>query len=250
MGSYKKQYEIYYSSLRNKKNIGERNGNTARINNGFKKNNNNYINKFFRQCFAAAILLGIILIIKNIPLKETKEVYTLSKDVVNDNLTFTKCVMSINIPKLNNYKERTLDFIDKCKSDITGKKTLKEIIKNNFDIPVCGKFESLNNKSETGIIINTEKNKEIVASYKGTVIDISNINKKKYITIDHGNGIESYYGCLSSTNVKEGDKVNKGEIIGRAGTIKDSDGIIYKIIYLGMEKDPTELINFDGLKSI
>ena len=74
MGSYKKQYEIYYSSLRNKKNIGERNGNTARINNGFKKNNNNYINKFFRQCFAAVILLGIILIIKNIPLKETKEV--------------------------------------------------------------------------------------------------------------------------------------------------------------------------------
>ena len=82
MGSYKKQYEIYYYSLRNKKNIGERNGNTARINNGFKKNNNNYINKFFRQCFAAVILLGIILIIKNIPLKETKRTYHFQMKVV------------------------------------------------------------------------------------------------------------------------------------------------------------------------
>lgn len=250
MGSYKKQYEIYYSSLRNKKNIGEGKGNATRVNNGFKNDNNKFINKFFRQCLATGILLGMILIIKNIPLKETREIYTLSKDVVNDNLTFTKCVMSINIPKLNNYKEKTLDFIDKCKSDITGKKTLKEIIKNNFDIPVCGKYETLSNKSETGIIINTEKNKEIASSYKGTVIDVSNINKKKYITIDHGNGIESYYGCLSSTNVKEGQKVNKGEIIGRAGTIKNSDGIIYKIIYLGMEKNPIELMNFDGLKSV
>lgn len=250
MGSYKKQYEIYYSSLRNKKSVPERERDTLNRKNNQKNDNNKYLNKFLRQCCAAGVLLGMVLIIKNIPLQETKEVYTISRDVVDDNLILTKCVMAINIPKLDNYKEKTLDFIDKCKSDVTGKKTLKEVIRNNFIIPVSGKYKSLNKENEAGIIIKTDKNKDVLASYRGTVIDINCINKEKYITIDHGNGVESYYGCLSSTNVKEGDKIKKGQIIGKAGTVDKEDGVIYKIIYLGMEKDPTELINFDGLQSI
>lgn len=250
MGSYKKQYEIYYSSLRNKKSSPEKERNTISKKSNPNGDNNKYLNKFLRQCCAAGILLGMVLIIKNIPLQETKEVYTISRDVVDENLILTKCVMAINIPKLNNYKEKTLDFIDKCKSDVTGKKTLKELIRSKFIIPVNGKYEDLKKENESGVIINTDKNKEVAASYSGTIIDISNLKGEKYITIDHGNGIETYYGCLSSTEIKEGDKVKKGQIIGKAGTVDNIDGIVYKIIYLGMEKNPTELISFDGLQSI
>ena len=38
-----------------------------------------------------------------------------------------------------------------------------------------------------------------------------------YIEIDHGNGISSFYGHLSSFNVKVGDKITLGQIIGKSG---------------------------------
>lgn len=38
-----------------------------------------------------------------------------------------------------------------------------------------------------------------------------------YIEIDHGNGVTSFYGHLSSFNVKVGDKVIQGQIIAKSG---------------------------------
>ena len=38
-----------------------------------------------------------------------------------------------------------------------------------------------------------------------------------YIEIDHGNGVHSFYGHLSSFNVKIGDKITQGKIIGQSG---------------------------------
>jgi len=37
------------------------------------------------------------------------------------------------------------------------------------------------------------------------------------ILIDHGEGVESLYGHLSSTRVREGQRVRAGQVIGRQG---------------------------------
>ena len=39
----------------------------------------------------------------------------------------------------------------------------------------------------------------------------------KYIEIDHGNGLHSFYGHLNSYNVNSGDYVKQGQIIALSG---------------------------------
>lgn len=40
----------------------------------------------------------------------------------------------------------------------------------------------------------------------------------RYLIVDHGNGFKTLYGHLANFEVKSGEKVNRGEIIGRVGT--------------------------------
>ena len=46
----------------------------------------------------------------------------------------------------------------------------------------------------------------------------------EYIAIDHGNGVRSYYCHLSSRNVKVGDTVKQGQVIGKSGSTGNSTG--------------------------
>ena len=47
---------------------------------------------------------------------------------------------------------------------------------------------------------------------------------RRYVTIMHANGYESRYGHLSKQTVKEGDKIAKGQEIGRIGSTGQSTG--------------------------
>jgi len=46
----------------------------------------------------------------------------------------------------------------------------------------------------------------------------------KYIVIDHGNGYETVYGHLSEINVRQGQKVNRWDPIGKVGMTGRADG--------------------------
>jgi murein DD-endopeptidase MepM/ murein hydrolase activator NlpD len=52
--------------------------------------------------------------------------------------------------------------------------------------------------------------KVVVAAYDGRM--------GKFIRIDHGYGIETTYGHLSKIHVKYGDRVHRGDLIGRVGS--------------------------------
>ena len=52
--------------------------------------------------------------------------------------------------------------------------------------------------------------KIVVAAYDGRM--------GKFIRIDHGYGIETTYGHLSKINVKYGDKVHRGDLVGHVGS--------------------------------
>lgn len=62
----------------------------------------------------------------------------------------------------------------------------------------------------------------------------------KYIIIDHGSGYETQYRHLSRIDVKEGQSVKRGDIIGLTGNtgLSLSPHLHYEIKYKGMRVDP------------
>lgn len=70
-------------------------------------------------------------------------------------------------------------------------------------------------------------NTDIMSAGDGTVRATGNMGRYgygKWVTIDHGNGLTSLYGHLSSISVSKGASVDRGDKIGRQGTTGFSTG--------------------------
>ena len=68
-----------------------------------------------------------------------------------------------------------------------------------------------------------------------------------YVAIDHGNGFVTYYGHMSKTAVKAGDKVNKGDLIGWSGETGRVTGphVHYEFRYNGTRVNPADYLPKD-----
>ena len=221
MGKYSREYKDYY------KRIGKDRDKISKINK--RQDKRYYVKKFIYQVVGAVVLLGLLFILKNIPLKEGNDIYVFSKNTLNNDIN------------IKNYKERILDKIDEIKKIVLGEETLKEKIKNEYIMPISGDYNSTNN----AVIINPKEGcSEILASYRGGVDILDEDDNGKYIIINHKNGIQTYYGYIKETNVKVGQIVDKGRVIGRCS----NKGVYFQIVYMGIEKNPLELINLDNEK--
>ena len=59
---------------------------------------------------------------------------------------------------------------------------------------------------------------DVVSILEGTVINVKDDNLKgKTIEIEHNNGLISVYQSLSEVDVKKGDIINSGQVIGKSG---------------------------------
>lgn len=256
MGNYRAQYEKYYGSVKGKAS-GSKNKVQGYVSNGKDKREGNQqlagrlIKKIMWQLVGALVLVLLLLVIKMIPLEGTKEAYIVSKKMMDQDFNINETVMAINIEGTEEYKEQALDYIDEIKSLVIGEKTLKEKIKEDYVVPTLGKVKMLDD-ANMGIAILTDGDKDIAAAFDGTVREVKEEVDGKHLIVDHGNGIETYYGLLSSINVKEGDKISKGENLGKSGVIDSSNtkGVVFKIIYMGLEKDPNELMDLSSLQKI
>lgn len=223
MGKYSREYKDYY------KRIGKDRDKISKINK--RQDKRYYVKKFIYQVVGAVVLLGLLFILKNIPLKEGNDIYVFSKNTLNNDIN------------IKNYKERILDKIDEIKKIVSGEETLKEKIKNEYIMPISGDYKSTNN----AVIINPKEGcSEILASYRGVVDILDEDDNGKYIIINHKNGIQTYYGYIKEANVKVGQIVDKGRVIGRCS----NKGVYFQIVYMGIEKNPLELINLDNEKKL
>jgi len=74
----------------------------------------------------------------------------------------------------------------------------------------------------------------------------------RLVIVRHYNGLETFYAHLSRIIVKPGQKVNAGEILGRAGNSGHSNGthLHYEMRYKGIPLNPAHLISFTENKLI
>lgn len=260
MGEYKSLYEKYYSGMRNKSpgrvpgrsnslyGYSSRGGGPSR-NRG--KTGKSLANMFIYQLLGAFILLAGMLVLKYLPIEGANEAYTMSREAVEKNISMEEVKAVLNINSLEGYREGLLDWIDEVKSNFTGEKTIKEVLKEEFLCPLQGEYTNLTGEN-IGVIISVKEEKEVIASYEGTVKEVKEDESGVHILIDNGNGIETYYGLLSTTLVSDGDKIKKGDIIGKSGVVDSSNnnGIIFKLMYMGQEKNPLEYMDFSTSENI
>jgi biotin carboxyl carrier protein len=92
-----------------------------------------------------------------------------------------------------------------------------------------------------GIDIGSASGTPIEAPAAGTVIAAGSFGGYgKHVTLDHGNGVRSRYGHLSGIDVKTGDHVEKGQVIGIVGSTVRSTGphLHYELRVNGKPVDP------------
>lgn len=257
MGSYREQYEKYYGNVRREGGAAQyrRAGYSyepSTLKKSDKRNNfaNKLVRKFIWQLSGAAILLSAAAAITYIPVEGSiVQLNSEVKSIINEDVDVTSLIMYIDIPEGEGYKEKALDYIDEAKASISGKKTLKEVIKEDYIKPVSGKIKYINGDSK-GIAISAEADENVVSVYGGTVEEVRDEDDNKCIVINHGNGTETYYGALSKIDVEVGSIVEKGDVIGKCGAIDSTNrrGVIFKFIYLGSEKDPSDIMNLSSLE--
>ncbi|PYG88178.1 murein DD-endopeptidase MepM/ murein hydrolase activator NlpD [Ruminiclostridium sufflavum DSM 19573] len=96
-------------------------------------------------------------------------------------------------------------------------------------------------KFHTGVDINAPSGASIVAANSGKVILAGwNGGYGNCIIIDHGDGIATLYGHQSKLLVSVGDKVSKGDVIGKVGSTGLSTGphLHFEVRVNGQTKDP------------
>jgi murein DD-endopeptidase MepM/ murein hydrolase activator NlpD len=83
----------------------------------------------------------------------------------------------------------------------------------------------------------------IVAANAGTVLNASWLGiYGNCVIVDHGMGVQSLYGHLSSFDVKVGDTVTKGQIVGRSGMtgLAGGDHLHFTMLVNGQMVNPVE----------
>lgn len=104
-------------------------------------------------------------------------------------------------------------------------------------------------RSHNGIDISCDKDSAIYASADGIVSEILDNSMGKSVLIDHENGYVSVYSNMSEEiEVKSGDKIVAGDLIGKVSDINPSDftqdyHLHFEILHEDEYVNPQELLN-------
>jgi murein DD-endopeptidase MepM/ murein hydrolase activator NlpD len=105
------------------------------------------------------------------------------------------------------------------------------------------KGKEVDTQVHLGFDLAVTANVPLVASQRGTVIHAGDLGiYGNCVIIDHGLGVQSLYGHLSSIGVKVGDKVEKGQQIGRSGMtgLAGGDHLHFTMLVGGQQVTPVD----------
>jgi murein DD-endopeptidase MepM/ murein hydrolase activator NlpD len=117
-------------------------------------------------------------------------------------------------------------------------------IKNSF---VTSPFGPRWNSNHEGIDLDAKLRQKIYAAEKGIVVKAGKgRGYGKMVRIKHSRGYETVYAHMSRISVKEGDRVRKGDVVGKAGNTGTSTGIHlhFEILKDGKHVNPLSYVRF------
>ncbi|MDT8715280.1 M23 family metallopeptidase [Clostridium sp. 19966] len=232
MGNYDSQYENYYSSMMKRNGYAKKN--IRRDRNNFSKNI--FVKRILQELAGVLILIFIVLICKFYKNPQTSMIYTYLKQQVNRSYNYDEIYNKIITFDPNSVESELEDYIDKFKMNMGLGISLEEKVKQNYVPPVQGKILASDSK---GAKVSSDKKTDVKCCFDGTVESVGNDSKLgNYVSVDHGDGIETQYYSLENVSVKKGQKLKKGDTLG------SSSQIYFKFLYMGEERDPKEYFNF------
>jgi len=92
-----------------------------------------------------------------------------------------------------------------------------------------------------GIDIGSPPGTPVRSPVAGTVVAASSYGRLgKHVAVDHGNGVRSLYGHLEALDVKNGERVERGQVLGLVGNTGRSTGphLHYELLVDGKAVDP------------
>lgn len=125
------------------------------------------------------------------------------------------------------------------------------VIEDDFIKPSAGvvtsRFRTANRPNHQGIDIASQIGSPIWASADG-VVEVPTYDANGYgnwVVVIHSGGLETYYGHLSKINVKTGDKVKQGTVIGLEGSSGRSSAahVHQSFVLNGVSQDPEDYYN-------
>lgn len=103
--------------------------------------------------------------------------------------------------------------------------------------------KKIDQQMHLGFDLSVVKNVPIAASNSGKVLHAAPLGiYGNCVIIDHGYGLQSIYGHLSSFDVKEGDDVKKGQPVGKSGAtgLAGGDHLHFSMQVDGVQVNPVE----------
>jgi murein DD-endopeptidase MepM/ murein hydrolase activator NlpD len=105
------------------------------------------------------------------------------------------------------------------------------------------KGKDVDQQVHLGFDLAVTANVPIKAAQKGVIVHAAYLGiYGNCVVIDHGMGVQSLYGHLSSIGVKVGDKVDKGQVIGRSGMtgLAGGDHLHFTMLVGGQQVTPVD----------
>jgi murein DD-endopeptidase MepM/ murein hydrolase activator NlpD len=148
--------------------------------------------------------------------------------------------------------------VNPYKIDLTKKEDTTEIVLNDhyqcdYQHPFCGKVTSHfgprgRYRYHYGIDIDLETGDTVKCAFEGTVrISRRSSTFGNVVVVRHKNGLETIYAHLSRLDVKIGDHVEAGDLLGLGGNTGRSRGshLHFEVRYKGMAINPESIISFE-----
>lgn len=162
------------------------------------------------------------------------------------------------MPKIADDTQKMFDLLDELHDlrQVVARLPLSMPIKNAVERSGFGRrVDPLNGHMafHPGLDLAAPSNSEVYSTSDGVVVSAGRDGAYgNMIDIDHGFGIVTRYGHLKHINVKKGDKVKRGDVIGIEGSTGRSTGdhLHYEVRYNGQPVNPRKFLQAGKLLEV